>query len=453
MKDLTKGNITKLIFGFAIPLLFGNVFQLFYNLADTRIVGQFLGDTSLGAIGATWALNSVIVGFLNGLTNGFGLVTARFFGAKEYDRMRKTVAHSITLGLATSAVLTTLSLVFTRPLLEYLNTPSEIINQSKSYICIIFAGMTISMTYNICAGILRAIGDTISPLVFLIIATIVNIILDLFFISVLDFGVEGAAYATLIAQAVSAILCIIYILKKHRILVPKLKDFKFNGRMAGEMYATGVSMGLMISLVGIGTVLIQGAINNFGTKIIVAHTTARKISDMYMLPISVFGMAAATFSSQNYGAEKIDRVRKGLLQTTIITWGWSVIVIAITWVATPFLVRLITGIDNPETVKVVVQYMKINTAFYFVLDIVIVFRNALQGVGDKISPIASSALELVGKCLMAKFLAPKLGYFGIIINEPIVWIGMAVILAAGFVFNKTLGFRKKKTPVASVDNK
>ena len=453
MKDLTKGNITRLIIGFAIPLLFGNVFQLFYNLADTRIVGQFLGDNALGAVGATWALNSVIIGFMHGLTGGFAIVTAKFFGAKDYKRMRKSVAHSITLGLATAIILTTLSLAFTQPLLEYLNTPDEIINQSRSYICIIFAGMTITMIYNVCAGVLRAIGDTISPLIFLIIATIVNIILDLFFIVVLDFGVEGAAYATVIAQALSAVLCIIYILKKHRILVPGFKDFKFNARMAGEMYSTGVSMGLMISLVGIGTVLIQGAINNFGTQIIVAHSTARKISDMFMLPISVFGMAAATFSSQNYGAGKIDRVRKGILQATMITWGWSVIVIVITWIGTPFLVRLITGIDNPETIKVVVQYMKINTAWYFVLDIVLVFRNALQGVGDKITPIASSVLELVGKCLMAKFLAPKLGYFGIIINEPIVWIGMAVILTSGFLFNKTIGIKRHKTEGISVDNK
>ena len=443
MKDLTQGNITKLILGFSIPLLLGNIFQLFYNLADTRIVGQFISENALAAVGATSALNSVIIGFLNGLTNGFSIVTARYFGAKEFDKMRQSIALSLTLGLATSVLLTVFSIIFTEPLLKILNTPDDIIKQAKAYIIIIFAGMTITMLYNVCASVLRAIGDTVSPLIFLIISTLVNIGLDFLFILGFKMGVEGAAYATIIAQAISVVLCFVYIFKKHKELIPEKKDFGFNARMAGNMYATGVSMGLMISLVGIGTVVMQGAINIFGTQIIVAHTTARKISEIYFLPISVFGMAAATFSSQNLGAGKIDRVRKGLIQTTLITWVWSIIVILLTWICTPFLVHLITGIDNPETIAVVTKYMKINTALYFILDIVIIFRNALQGVGDKISPIASSVLELVGKCLVAKILAPRLGYFGIMISEPLVWIGMAIILAIGLMLNKTLGIRNK----------
>lgn len=444
MKDLTKGNITKLIFSFALPLLFGNIFQLFYNLADTRIVGQFLGNNALASIGATSSLNWVIIGFLNGLANGFAIVTARFFGAKDHKRLKKAFAHAITLGLITSIVFTVFSLVFIDQILDYMNIPAEIYQDAKNYIYIILAGMTVTMIYNVCAGMLSAIGDTVSPLIFLIISTIVNIVLDLLFVLVLKSGIKGAAYATIIAQILSVVLCVVFILKKHRFIVPQSSDFKFNRRLAWEMYATGASMGLMISLVGIGTVILQGSINKFGTQIIVAHTTARKISEIFMMPISVFGMAAATFSSQNYGAGKIDRVKKGLMQTTIITWGWSVIVILITWLATPFLIRLITGIVDVETVSIVVKYMKINTAFYFVLDIVIVFRNALQGVGDKIIPIVSSVVELVGKCLMAVYLAPRLGYFGIIINEPIVWAGMAVCLALGFLSNKTLGIRAKQ---------
>lgn len=448
MKDLTKGNITKLIVSFALPLLFGNIFQLFYNLADTRIVGQFLGDNALAAIGATSSLNWVIIGFLNGLANGFAIVGARFFGAKDHNRVRRAFAHAITLGMATAIIFTAFSLAFIDPILKHMNTPAEIMPQAKGYIYIILAGMTVTMLYNVCAGMLGAIGDTVSPLIFLIISTFVNILLDLLFVLVLKTGVKGAAYATIISQVLSVILCVIFIFKKHKILIPRLKDFKFNIPLAGDMYAAGASMGLMISLVGIGTVVIQGAINNFGTQIIVAHTTARKISEMFMLPISVFGMASATFSSQNYGAGKIDRVRKGLLQTTLITWVWSVIVILITWIGTPFLVKLITGITDTETVKIVVKYMKINTAFYFILDIVIMFRNALQGVGDKITPIVSSIIELVGKCLMAMFLAPRVGYFGIIINEPIVWIGMALCLAVGFLSNKTLGIKSRKKLLA-----
>lgn len=306
MKDLTKGNITKLILMFALPLLLGNVFQLFYNLADTRIVGQTLGKNAIAALGATSSVNTVIIGFLNGLTNGFALVTARFFGAKEFDRLKKSVAHALTLGIATAIALTALSLAFIDPLLKALNTPDNIFKQAKTYIVIILAGMIISMFYNICAGILRAVGDTVSPLIFLIISTIANIGLDLLFILGFKMGVEGAAYATLIAQGISVVLCIIYIIKKHKFLIPSKSDFRFNFKLAGDMYATGVSMGLMISLVGIGTVIMQGAINIFGTDIIVAHTTARKISEIFMLPISVFGAASATFSSQNYGAGRTD---------------------------------------------------------------------------------------------------------------------------------------------------
>lgn len=240
------------------------------------------------------------------------------------------------------------------------------------------------------------------------------------------------------------VLCIIYIIKKHKFLIPSKSDFRFNFKLAGDMYATGVSMGLMISLVGIGTVIMQGAINIFGTDIIVAHTTARKISEIFMLPISVFGAASATFSSQNYGAGRIDRVKEGVKKATLITWGWSVIVIAATWLFTPFFAHLITGISDPEIVGTVEKYMKINTAFYFILGIVIVFRNALQGVGDKITPIASSIIELLGKFAVAMILAPRMGYFGIMISEPLVWAGMAVMLGIGFAANKT--FRKENIP-------
>lgn len=428
----------RLIIGFAAPLLFGNLFQLFYNLADTRIVGQFIGENAIAAVGATSALNTVIIGFLNGLTNGFALVTARFFGAKDMERMRKTVGHCLTLGIATGAVLTAASLAFLEPLLRALNTPDEIFAQAKAYISVILAGMLITMMYNICAACLRAIGDTVSPLIFLIAATVINIALDVFFILVLKTGVEGAAYATVIAQGVSVVLCVIYIFRKHRFLIPIKSDFIPEKALALDMYASGTSMGLMISLVGIGTLIMQGAINIFGAKTIVAHTAARKISEMYMLTISVLGAAAATISGQNYGAGKIDRVKECVWKATFITWIWSAIVIVVTWLFTPQITYLVTAIKDSEVVGTVERYMRFNTACYFILGIVIVFRNALQGVGAKIAPILSSLLELAGKFAVAWYLAPRMGYDGIIISEPLVWAGMAVILGAAFFMNRSL---------------
>ena len=433
MKNLTEGNITKLIISFSMPLLFGNIFQLLYNLVDTRIVGEALGENAIGALGATSAITSVIVGLLMGLTTGFSLVTARHFGAKDMDKTRKTVAKALVLGLGTSIVFTVISLVFLDSLLKSLNTPAEIYTQAKDYIFIILAGMTATTLYNIFASVLRAVGDTISPLIFLIISTFINIGLDFLFIYSFHWGVKGAAFATVIAQVVSAVLCFIYILKKHNNLLPKKADFAIDLKMAGDMYASGVSMGLMISLVGIGTVVMQGAINGFGTKIVIAHTTARKISEIYFLPISVFGSAAATMAGQNYGAGNIKRVKQTIWKATLLTWGWSALMTVVTFLFTSQLANLITGITDNEILKIVDKYMKINISFYAVLTIVIIFRNGLQGMNDKISPILSSLLELVGKVVVAKALAPRLGYFGIMISEPLVWIGMAVILGIGFI--------------------
>lgn len=431
-----------LIIRFAMPLLLGNLFQLFYNLADTRIAGQFLGENAIAAVGATSALNTVIIGFLNGLTNGFALVTARFFGAKDFEKMRKTVGHSLTLGLCTAAVLTAASLVFLDPLLKVLNTPANILPTAKAYIGVIMAGMVITMLYNVCAACLRAIGDTVSPLIFLIIATVINVGLDILFIPGLKMNVEGAAYATLIAQGISVVLCVIYIFHKHPQLIPKKTDFIPEKKLASDMYASGASMGLMISLIGIGTLIMQGAINIFGEKTIVAHTAARKISEMYMLPITVLGAAAATISGQNYGAGEINRVRECVFKSTLITWIWAVIVVLVTWFFTPQLTRLVTGLSGSEIIGTVSRYLKFNTVCYFILGIVIVLRNALQGIGEKISPILSSLLELAGKFAVAWYLAPKMGYDGIIVSEPLVWTGMSIILCIAFFTNKTIRNRK-----------
>jgi Na+-driven multidrug efflux pump len=306
--------------------------------------------------------------------------------------------------------------------------------------------MTITAMYNICASSLRAVGDTVSPLIILIISTLINVVLDIIFILLLKTGVAGASLATVISQFISVVFCVIYILKKHPELIPKKEDFRFDTHLAGNMYAQGASMGLMLSIVGIGTLIMQGAINIFGEHIIVAHTTARKISEIFMLPISMFGSSAATISGQNYGAGRMDRVKECVVKSTMLACLWSVIVIVITYFFTPFLARLITGIDNTEIISTVMRYMKINTACYFILSIVIVFRNALQGVGAKAAPLLSSVLELLGKFAVAKVLAPLLGYFGIIISEPVVWTGMAIILGIGFF---TSGALKLKTSADS----
>lgn len=428
MKDLTKGNPMKLMIGFAIPILIGNLFQQCYNLIDTVIVGQTLGMNSLAAVGATAPIVSLLIGSAVGMTNGFAVVVARFFGANDIKQMRKSVAGTIMLGLATSVVLTIISILAITPVLRLLNTPEEVIGSAYSFIRIIILGMAFSMLYNMLAGILRALGDTKSPLYFLIISTLANIALDYLFICGFKMGVEGAACATILSQLLSAILCFIYILKNYPILRLKKEDFKLKLSLVAELYSTAVSMGLMLSVVAMGTVILQNAINGFGTNTIAAHTAARKISEMLMLPLGTLSVTAATFSSQNYGANKLDRIKTGLKQTIFISWVWATITIIISYTIVPLIVSGITGSSETEVIITATRYLRIDTPFYYVLGILLILRSTLQGVGQKIVPIIASIMELIGKVVAVYYLAPTLGYLGICITEPLIWIACTIFL-------------------------
>ncbi|MBR4112874.1 MAG: MATE family efflux transporter [Ruminiclostridium sp.] len=428
MKDLTKGNPVKAMCLFALPLFIGHLFQLFYGLADTRIVGSCLGDAALTSVYATTTLNDLIVGFLMGLTNGFAVITARNFGAGDMEKVRKSFASGIKLGLIVSAVLTVLSLVFLEDILRFLNTPEEHIIPGMEYIGVILGGMTFSMLYNTFAATLRAVGDTVAPLVFLIISAFVNIGLDLMFIEVFHLGVGGAALATIVSQALSFIACLIYVIVRYPQLRLKISDFRTDLNLDRQLMGTGVSMGLMSSLVCLGTVVLQGAINNLGPTIILAHGAARKVTNIFMLPFGIFGMTMATYCGQCYGAGEHRRVKKGVFAATGICWAWCLLVIIVSWTFVPVLIRLITDTQNEEAVEWATTYLKFDTLLYFITAVISPFRNALQGVGDHITPLVSSGLELVGKVLAAYLLAPLLGYWGIIITEPIVWAVMVIPL-------------------------
>lgn len=428
MKDLTKGNPMKLICMFALPVLLGNLFQLLYSLIDTKIVGQTLGDISLAAVGATNPLNTLVVGFLIGLTNGFAVIVARYFGASDIKSLKKSVGASIMLGIITSILLTILSIIFLMPLLKVLNTPENIINEAYDYIFIIFIGMTISMIYNICASTLRAIGDTVTPLLFLIFSAILNIFLDYTFILNFNLGVRGAAFATIISQGVSAIMCFIYMNKKYEILRLEVEDFKISKELVNEMYKSGVSMGFMMSLVSLGTVSLQGAINTFGTNIIVAHTGARKITELFMMLFGVFGTTMATYCGQNFGAKQYDRIKSGLKIVIYLTWIWCVLMIFISLIFSPSIMKFITASSENEVIYNGSLYLKVDSSFYFIPALISILRNAMQGIGDHKTPILSSMIELIGKFMIAMFLAPKIGYMGIILAEPIVWILMVIPL-------------------------
>ncbi|MBP3887551.1 MAG: MATE family efflux transporter, partial [Cellulosilyticum sp.] len=373
-------------------------------------------------------LNTLIIGFLIGLTNGFAIWIARDFGANDEKGMRRKVAGTLQLGMGISITLTIFSVSFLPRILRFVNMPETLMADGIAYIRIILLGMTASMLYNVCASSLRAIGDTFTPLCFLILSTLMNIGLDYFFILGLKTGVEGAAYATVISQSVAALLCFMYIWKRYPSLHLSKYDFKMNKELAKTLLTSGFSMGLMQSLVFLGTFALQGAINTLGTNTIVAHTGARKITEIYMLPFSVLGMTMATYCSQNYGAKKIERIKVGLKHVILLAFGWCMIVIVANYALGPYLIQAVTATKIDVIIDTAHLYLKIDTLLYFVPALISILRNSLQGLGDHKTPIYSSSIELIGKVLVAIFLTPKLQYMGIILAEPIVWVLMVIPL-------------------------
>ncbi len=446
MKKLTEGTPLKLIIMFAIPLFVGQLFQLFYSLVDTRIVGATLGETALAAVGATTTLNDLLVSLINGTTNGFAIVIATFFGAKDEQNMKKAIGGTVTLALGTTLLISALSLLFLSPILDVLNVDSSLRSQSVAYISIILAGLIASTLYNMCAAILRAIGDSFTPLLFLILASFLNIFGDYAFILFFDMGVAGAALATVLSQALSALLCFIYMRKKYPALSLSKEDFRVNADVYKKLLHTGLSMGFMSSFVSLGTLSLQTSINTFGTNIIVAHTAARKITSIFMLPFSVFGVTLATYCGQNLGAGKYSRIKKGIRDTVLLTIVWCLLVMLAAFTISPFLVKMVTATTEIEIIETASLYLKINTIFYIVPAIICLFRNSMQGFGDSITPVISSSLELIGKVLIAFFLAPAIGYMGIIVSEPIVWCIMVIPLIIGMIRNPIFKMEDIKEP-------
>lgn len=448
MKDLTKGKPIRLILLFAVPLFVGQLFQLFYSLADTRIVGQTLGNEALAAVGATTTLSDMLLSFLNGLTNGFAIVIATCFGAKDERQMKKAMGGTILLGSCCAVVLSGLCLLNMSGLLKLLNISPELFAAARGYIGIVIAGLLAATLYNICAAMLRAIGDSFTPLLFLILAAFLNIAMDYGFILCLHTGVEGAAYATVIAQAVSAFLCFLYMRRKYPQLTLKKEDFKPDMILYKKLFGAGLSMGFMTSLVGIGTMALQTSINTFGTDIIVAHTAARKISSIYMLPFSVMGTTLATYCGQNLGAGKYSRIRQGIRDTVLVTFVWCTGVIISAYTVAPWLIRTVTATQKKDIIDTASLYLRVNTPFYYVPTVICLFRNSMQGFGDNRTPVISSSLEMIGKVLIALLLAPAIGYYGIIVAEPIVWFIMVIPLVVNMVRSPVLKMKDRESTSA-----
>lgn len=441
--DLLKGNILRVLIIFAIPLFISNLFQQLYNTVDIMIVGNYLGDTSLAAIGACAAIYELLIGFALGVGNGFSIVTARSYGANDENLVKKSVAGSLVIGAGITIIIMIISKLFLFPLLELLNTPSNIIEESYIYIFTVCIFVGVMFLYNLCAGVLRAIGNSIMPLIFLIISSILNIGLDILFITKFNMGIRGAAVATVIAQGISAVLCIIYIYKKCPILIPKKEHFVFDKELYKELLGQGLSMGVMLLIVSAGTVILQTAINNLGYLIIAGHTAARKLNSFAMIPVASLSMSLATFVSQNKGANQGYRIREAVRYSNIISIIWGVIITVILIFFAPTLMKILSGSSEDVVINNGVRYLLWNSPFYAVLGILLNLRNALQGIGEKLLPLVSSIIEFFGKILFVILFIPSLKYFGVIICEPVIWCCMCLQLAYSFYKNSYIKKHKK----------
>ena len=433
--DLIHGPIMKNLLIFMLPILVSYIFQQLYNAVDTAIVGHYLGEQSLAAVGANVAIFDLMVMFAQSLGNGLCIVVSRAYGAGEEEKLRKSVAGSLVIGVATTLVMTVLSLFGLGPLLRALGTPEAIYAEALSYIRIIGGWIVVMFAYNLFSSLLRAIGNSAMSLVFLIISSVLNVILDLILVAGVGMGVRGAAAATVIAQGISAVLCVGYILARARILIPNREDWNCGKPLMAELAGQGYAMAFMGSVVNVGSVILQSGINSLGATVIAGHTTARKLFMLCALPNISMGMAISTFVSQNKGAGQRERIIRGVWESYVYDLVCGLFTIVVLFLFADELAVLISGSTNPELIGNTVAYVRFAAVFSGVLGVLHQTRLALQGLGAKFTPLVSSFIELFGKCIFAWSLVPRMGYRAVILCEPLIWCVMAVHLVFAFFTN------------------
>ena len=441
--DLLHGPILKSLLLFALPIMASRVFQQIYNTMDTLIVGYTLGDSSIAAMGACSSIYEMMTGFTFGVGNGLAIVTARCFGRQETDRMKKSVASCIVIGVAVTLVVTILATIFMHPLLRLLKTPAEILEESYSYISILSIFLFVMFAYNLCSGLLRAIGNSFMPLVFLILSSVLNVILDLWFIAALGMGVAGAGVATVISQGVSVALCILYVFRSARLLLPEKKHFHVESRLYWELFSQSISMGLMSSIVSAGSVVLQYGINGLGTLVIAGHTAARKLFAFTDMPLTAMASACSTYVSQNYGANHPDRVRRGMRDIYLYGVVVAVTAILLMSVGAEWMVKLVSGSSEPVVLENGARYLVWNAPFYAVLGMLLSTRYALQSMGEKVLPLLSSVIEFLGKIVFVLLFIPRFEYNAVILCEPVIWCFMTIELLIAYRHNSFV-FPKKK---------
>ena len=431
-KDLTVGSPFRLILGFAIPMWFGYLFQQFYNMVDTIIVGQCLGVGALASVGSTGSINFMINGFCIGVSSGFVIPVAQRFGAGDYVGMRKFVATAAWLTAGFASVMTVIVGVLCMQILTWMNTPADIIQGAYDYIFVIFMGIPVTYLYNILAGIIRSLGDSKTPVYFLLLSSLLNIVLDIVTVLVFDMGVGGPALATVVSQGVSAVLCFLYMRKNYPILKMTEEEKKFHPGLAKVLCSMGIPMGLQYSITAIGSVVLQTAVNSLGSLAVAVVATGSKVSMFFCSPFDALGGTMATYAGQNVGAEKMERVKDGLICASGIGLLYSVLAFGILYIFGDELALLFMDAGETEIIGRVHRYLICNSAFYFPLTLVNVVRFAIQGMGFSMFAILAGVCEMIARSFCGFVLVPMFGFAPVCFGNPAAWIAADLFLVPAF---------------------
>lgn len=433
-KDMTQGSPLKLILAFGIPFIIGNLFQQFYNMVDSIIVGQYVGKQALAAVGSTGSLNFMIIGFGIGICSGFGIPIAQSFGGKRIKDMKEYIINAFYLCIGITLIITILTVLLLPTILTWMKTPTDIYDQAYSYIVIIFLGLFATMIYNMLASLLRAIGDSKTPLYFLVLSSVINVVLDLLFITKFNMGVSGAAYATVIAQLISGIACYIYTKKKTDILC--FENTSFQKEKCQRLLQLGVPMALQFSITAIGSVVIQSAVNTLGSDVVAAVTAAIKISIMINQPLETLGLTMATYGGQNLGAHKVDRIFKGLKVSLMMGAIYCVLAFVFIYLTSDTLSLLFIKPDETMIISYIKQYLLCNAAFYYVLSVLFILRNLLQGLGYSFLAMFGGVAEMIARCLVAFCFVETFGFDAICFANPLAWLFADVVFITGWFYKR-----------------
>ena len=431
-KDMTRGPIVPIILHFLFPMFVGNVFQQLYNMADMIIVGRYVGAGALAAVGSTGTLMFLVLGFALGITAGFGILTSQRFGAKDEAGVRRSVANGTLLALLLSLAMTLLSTAAVPWLLDLLNTPADIMEDARAYITIIFQGLFTNVFYNMASVFLRSVGNSKAPLFFLVFSACLNVGLDLLCIIQFHMGVAGAALATVISQGISAVLCLIYMIRHYPILHMKQDEWKPDGRMLRTLCGMGIPMGLQYSITAIGSVVLQTAVNSLGSMAVAAVSTGSKVSMFFCCPFDALGGTMATYAGQNVGAKKLNRIRDGLKTASMIGIAYSLIAFVILFFGGKYIALLFMDADQTEIIGRVAMFLIGNSMFYIPLTFVNVVRFTIQGMGFSTFAILAGVCEMAARSLVGFCLVPVFGFLPACFASPLAWIFADAFLLPAF---------------------